>query len=341
MQVGWLCSYTPVEILTASGLRAVRLSGSAGEDARASALLPSALCPFLKSCLAGALDGNGALLAGTVVAVCCDGLRRLADIWSRYAPGFTLALDVPRRQDEVAVAYFRGRLLALADSLAAATGRPLDGAALRSAIVAHNESRRLLGELDLLRRRDIGLPAGAMLTAVQRWQQEPPAVFQAWLADYLAHLRAERPRPRGTPLVISGNVLTPEDGRVLALVEEAGGRVVGDDLCSGLRGLPEQISLEGDPYLALARAYLQRTPCARMNDGSRRREEVVRLCRETGARGVIYLSQKFCDSFLYDFGALRDELEKAGIRALLLELDGGAAIPGQIRTRIEAFLEVL
>ena len=339
-RVGWLCSYTPVEVITAVGLTPVRLLGSADKEAAARGFLPVALCPYLKSALGTALMGEEPL-DGIVVAACCDGLRRLADVWARYVPGFVYTLDVPRRRDEAAIAYFRGRLVALAQRLGERYGVPVSEEALGSAIAAYNQTRRLLAVLDDLRARGIGLPAGEMQGVWERASREALATFQPGLEELLARLQGAGDRPSAVPVVVSGNVLAPDDKRALSLIEELGGRVVGDDLCSGTRWLAGEVDLGPDPYLALARRYLERVPCARMLDAAERYEELVRLCRRTGARGVIYLSQKFCDTFLYDFGPLRERLQGEGIRTLLLELDGTTATLGQSRTRVEAFLEVL
>ena len=93
--------------------------------------------------------------------------------------------------------------------------------------------------------------------------------------------------------------------------------------------------------MALARRYLERVPCPRMADIGERFDELAALCQSTGARGVVYLSQKYCDASLYDLAPLRERLEAVGVRTLHLELDAGTALAGQARTRLEAFLEVL
>ncbi len=325
----------------AAGVQPVRPRGGGGSEAEARSFLPAALCPYLKGCLGDALAGNPEGIEGVVMASCCDGMRRLADLWSRYLPGFAYVLDVPRHRDEAAAGYFRGRLVELARFLSDRYHRPIEAETLRAAILSLNETRRHLAALDGLRQRGLDLPAGEMLEQVERSIREPSAEISLELAEVVARGRDSRLPSAGVPLVVSGNLVTPDDRRLLDLVEKAGGRVVGDDLCNGMRGLAGEIEAGGDPFLALARGYLGRVPCARMAFSTERFEELLRLCRATGARGVLYLSQKFCDGSLYDFGPLRDRLRREGIPSLLLELDATATTLGQARTRVEAFLEAL
>lgn len=334
-QVGWLCSYTPVEVLSAAGLRPVRLPGSVGREAQAA--LPVALCPYLKGCLGAALDGAFGSLAGLVVVTGCDGLRRLADVWARYIPGFVHVLDVPRRRDTGAVAYLASQLAALAERLAAVTGHNVGEDALHAAIAERNGTRRLLAELDA-RRQELGLGAEEMLALVDSSAEEVPAVCNPRLAARLAERRGG---VAGVPIVLSGNIMARGDRALLDVLEAAGVQVVGDDLCSGARGALGEVDEAGDPFVALARRYLERVPCPRMADAHERFDELRALCQSVGARGAIYLSQKYCDASLYDLAPLREHLEAAGVRTLHLELDAGTALPGQVRTRVEAFLEVL
>lgn len=340
-RVGWLCSYTPVEILTATGTLPVRLLGGANNEERARAFLPAALCPYLKACLGEALAADSPPLDGLVVATGCDGLRRLADVWNSYLPGFVYVLDVPRHRSAGAVSYFRSCLLDLAHFLSERYRRPITENALREAIAQRNRTRRLLVALDGLQQEGRALSAGQMLAIVDRSTREPPATFNPWLADRLARLQDEGHATPGIPIVVSGNVLASGDRHILDLVEDVGGRVVGAYLCTGMRGVAGEVAGDGDPFLGLARRYLERVSCPRMADPTDRFGDLIRICRDRGARGVLYLSQKFCDGSLYDFALLRDRLSREDIPVLLLEMDAGAAATGQARTRIEAFLELL
>jgi benzoyl-CoA reductase/2-hydroxyglutaryl-CoA dehydratase subunit BcrC/BadD/HgdB len=91
----------------------------------------------------------------------------------------------------------------------------------------------------------------------------------------------------------------------------------------------------------LARRYIQRIPCARMRPYTGRFNHLVNLAGAFKADGVIYEKIKFCDLYGDDYPMFKAGLEEHGIPHLELEREYGAGSMGQIRTRIEAFLEML
>jgi len=143
--------------------------------------------------------------------------------------------------------------------------------------------------------------------------------------------------------MLTGNLLNP--GGLVASLDRAGAGVVWMDLCNGDRALASSTVPDGDDldglFASLARKYLDRPPCARMNDAARRYDTLAETARAAGARGVIYASLKFCDAYIYDFPRVRERLEREGIPVLRLESDYADGHTGQLLTRAEAFLEML
>ena len=69
-------------------------------------------------------------------------------------------------------------------------------------------------------------------------------------------------------------------------------------------------------------------------------EHLLGLVRQRGARGVIFFLKKFCEPHAWDYPPLAAALKKAGIPHLLVETEATVGA-GIVRTRIEAFLEML
>ncbi|MHB8278658.1 MAG: 2-hydroxyacyl-CoA dehydratase [Candidatus Humimicrobiaceae bacterium] len=55
----------------------------------------------------------------------------------------------------------------------------------------------------------------------------------------------------------------------------------------------------------------------------------------------MFTSLKFCDNTLYFYPELKKELVKLNIPSLYLDIEYGKSSYGQLRTRIEAFYEML
>jgi benzoyl-CoA reductase/2-hydroxyglutaryl-CoA dehydratase subunit BcrC/BadD/HgdB len=145
------------------------------------------------------------------------------------------------------------------------------------------------------------------------------------------------------PILLTGNLLNPSG--LLRCLDQAGAAVTWVDLCNGDRAFSLPAAAEGDDLErlldGLARAYLERRPCARMSDADHRYQLLVEKARETGARGMVYASLKFCDPYLYDFPRVQHTCEREGIPLLRLESDYADGHVGQVLTRVEAFLEMI
>ena len=74
-------------------------------------------------------------------------------------------------------------------------------------------------------------------------------------------------RPPEKRLILSGGVCNHPD--IYTIVEEAGGAVVGDDLCTGARCVQRPHRREGRPIAAIAARYRERVVCPAKHRGSR------------------------------------------------------------------------
>lgn len=340
--VGYLCSYVPEEIIHAAGFAPVRIVPAAGPSPRADAHLQSYTCSLAKGCLERTLTGELSFLDGVAFAHTCDTMQCLADVWreAEQAAGkprwVGWAVQPVNLTSPRAPAYLVAELRRFAASLGAIGGAPVSDESLRASISLYNANRRLLA----------GLNAGhAMAPAAARWavtnaaQFMPPDEFARLGPDAGAALRDDPRLSHATPLVLSGATL--DDPNLLTLIEEVGGRVAADDLCNGERYYDTPVAENGDPWVALAGRYLHRTPCPCKHVGlNARQDHLLSLVRQHGARGVIFLLKKFCEPHAWDYPPLAAALEKTGVPHLLVETEASTPL-GMVRTRIEAFLEML
>ncbi|MEW6554476.1 MAG: 2-hydroxyacyl-CoA dehydratase family protein [Actinomycetota bacterium] len=326
--VAWFCTYTPLEILDAAGLVPVRRYGDAGSLESADTLLHTAICPYVRACLAEGIQGEGPHQA--VFVNSCDGMRRLYDAWrDRFPDDLVYLVDLPRNTGDGAERLLAEEFRHLARALGEMTGHEVTAVDLREAALAREERR-----LSYLRACE-GLCGEKRLRLAMAFHSRlytdmPPCGEPAGTAG-------------GVPVLLSGNLLNPAG--LVASLDRAGARVVWIDLCNGDRSfatptLPRGESLD-ELLGSLARAYLDRHPCARMADAERRYRTLEETVAAVGAKGVVYASLKFCDAYLYDFPRVQERLERAGIPVLRLESDYADGHVGQMLTRVEAFLEML
>ena len=133
-----------------------------------------------------------------------------------------------------------------------------------------HSTRALRGKvLDLYRRRydgTLSLSAADFATVIHAGFVTSPEEYLSKLTELLAtEEQAEPGSPVNTRIVVSGSLI--EHPRILEVVEEAGGRVVADDLCTGLRTFVPREGEGGTPMERLVDRYVNRYPCPRQGEG--------------------------------------------------------------------------
>jgi benzoyl-CoA reductase/2-hydroxyglutaryl-CoA dehydratase subunit BcrC/BadD/HgdB len=340
--LGYFCTYTPVEMLHAAGFVPVRILGGGRAIERAAALTPTFICPYLRQALERALRGEYGFLAGVVQGYTCDVACGLLNVWELNVPGEVYhAVPLPYADSPEARTFLRAALGELAEKLNGIGGRLTDETLADSLDLYEAIRKRAL---ELYERRFEGrlpLSAAELLTVVQAGLVTPPEDFLPMLEDLAASLE-EAPgeqEGKGVPVLVSGSVI--EEPRVLEILEASGGRVVGDDLCTGWRGFSPPGGRGEDPVDRLMDRHFARFPCPSRMKAQDRAPILVRLVKRSGARGVVFFLQKFCTPHLADLPVVLEVLQAERVRGLVVEMEETGFNEGQLRTRFEAFLEML
>ena len=118
--------------------------------------------------------------------------------------------------------------------------------------------------------------------------------------------------------MVTGSVMNnPEFVRS---VEELGGLVVTDELCTSTRYWSDPVVLDGrSPLEAISRRYLNNFPCARMVPSDERFDRILQLTRDYKVDGVISQIIRYCVPYAHDLPLLTDRLKKAGVQIGLEE----------------------
>jgi benzoyl-CoA reductase subunit C len=342
--VGYFCHYVPTEIILAAGALPLRLRGAGSEDSSlGDAYMSNRVCTYVRHVMSLALDGKYDFLDGVVCSNTCDHVRRSADLFAKKTSiPFQGFLSVPRSPHESLYPYYRDELRAVFTGMASAFGTVASDDALRGAIRVVNATRRRLMTLNRVRLVDKPKLSGAESLAVHiAAQVTPPEVFGA-IVDRLVAALETRPgldssRAR---LVLVGAEL--DEPAYVRAIESQGALVVADRLCFGARSVLDPIDEDAaDPLDAIGRAYFFRPSCARMiGDFPNRWFAIERIVKEARADGVVFERLLFCDPWgadLHNITARASESEAFPVLALSREC--GIVPVGQVRTRIQAFVE--
>ena len=337
---GYLNTHVPPEVLHAAGFTPLHIFGRRRAPQQAETKLPAFTCWLVRSALDAALSGDLDFLAGMAFAHTCDSVQALADIWRLARPSMpVLTLGTPLNLGATGAREFLiAALERFRDQVAALAGRPVTDDDLQASISLHNDIRRLIARLYVLSER---LPSPALLAALRAGHLTPPDIYRNLLADLVDTLE-EKPSPASADaprLIVIGAHL--DDTSLYEAIVEAGGRVIDDLLDLGHIHYSELAAEEGDPLAALADRYLAQVPVAAKTHPRRRRDDaLLNLIHARAADGVLFAPQKFCEPHGFDYVTMKDALDRAGVPHLLLELEQ-SQVSGQIRTRLQAFIEML
>jgi benzoyl-CoA reductase/2-hydroxyglutaryl-CoA dehydratase subunit BcrC/BadD/HgdB len=128
------------------------------------------------------------------------------------------------------------------------------------------------------------------------------------------------------------------------LLETAGAVVVCEESCIGTRFfsdlVPENESGVEDQLQAIAKRYMQ-IHCACFTPNDERLDDIVRLVREYQVDGVVHYNLQFCHTYANEAVKVERALAEANIPLLRIESDYSEEDAGQLRSRIDAFLEII
>jgi benzoyl-CoA reductase/2-hydroxyglutaryl-CoA dehydratase subunit BcrC/BadD/HgdB len=99
---------------------------------------------------------------------------------------------------------------------------------------------------------------------------------------------------------------------------------------------------DADPLESLTHRYFKSFLCPCKHKGAHAHiEALLDEVQKSEAVGVIFLLYKYCETHYFDYPDLKQALESKGIPTLLLEVEDPSYSIGQLKTRIQAFIEML
>jgi len=354
--IGWLCTYTPEELIIASGFTPIRIMGSKNIY-KSESYFPINYCPYIKAVWEYILTNNKKLRS-IIFTNSCDGMRRLYDVCRKYSPEIpSYMLDVPRINTKDSLDYYACNLKKLINFLEKIKGEKINSSSIEKAAEFVNSKRKLLKEFTSIYMRlpDL-INASTYYSIMELSMTSKPNTFVEDLNKYINSIKEiaiqkkflKSVKPNNTPkIMIIGNFINEEKlWDMLSLLDL---RLAADDSCTSSRYFEGFVEMNHNSapnsnlfiLKAIASRYINKPKCARMSDLGAKLDEIENNISSNSIDGVIFISLKFCDNTLYFFPLLKQKLAKLKVPTLFLELEYNNFSGGQIKTRIQAFLEML
>lgn len=346
--IGYFPVYSPLELYHAAGYLPVAVHGGGNqiEITAADSRFGSFICSIVKSTMELGMKGHLDVLDGVVFHDICDSARNLAWLFERNFKNklFMEYFHLPQKPDgEAAAAFLGGEYKRIYTKLAGLRGRKPDLDALRKSIGLYNINRDLHRRLYKLRSaRPQDVPTAELSLLTRAGGVLPIEEHNKMLTDCLEDFEARNNKPRdGIRVLVEGSFCEQPPIELLELLDAVGCFAVDDDLLIGRRWFDTDIPVTGDPFAALAEAYMKSPvpSSVRHNPGVPRTEAMVARVRSNKAVAVLFIYAKFCEPGLFDYVLFKDVLEREGIPHLLIEFEEKMWIFDKARMELETFVE--
>lgn len=344
--IGYFCSYVPEEIITAAGALPFRITPDSNRTiSKADSHLQAYCCGMVRGALEEALTGELKFISGTVFPHTCDSIQRLSDIWRMNIDGaFHTDLLIPAKlNSQSSRDYLIKILLKFKQQIETLTGLEITAERLTAAARTHNTIRHQLARLYELRRRSPEVISSKDIFALLKAAMVMDRFEMAELLEELMFDLVKKDAPEDLSakrIVLSGGVCNLPD--LYSIISSNGAHVVWDDFCTGSRYFEGILAQDKDFFEAIADRYIQRSICPTKHTGiTGRGDHLKRIVKRTSAHGVIFLRLKFCDPHAFDYPYMQETLAAMNIPSIQIDIDPQQAFSEQIRTRCEAFIEML
>lgn len=352
--IGSTCSLIPEPLINLPGCFSVRLRAPrTGSMEMGTYYMTSIMCEACRAILERAIEGGYKFLDCMLTPDSCAQMNRCVENIEHLGlcgrEGFFVTYaDVPMKSDETALRhYVRQMRQYVLEPLEKHFSIDTSDRALQEAVALHNRISGLLTEIGDFRREEnpriTGYEFAVLCLATYCCPKEPLIpVLEETLTELRDRLPDQRPRHRAR-VVLAGSEI--DDPELIRMIEEAGALVVADRFCLGSFPGREEIRLrEGEDTLTgICRHYMEGGQCPRFMNTDKikeRHEYMDSLARRFHADGIIYQQIKFCDYWGYERAyASRVMREEYGYPVLSIDRPYAAGNAGQLRTRVQAFVE--
>lgn len=311
--IGFLCSYVPPEIVYSAGFEPLPLVFSSFYPEKTDEIYPKYFCPYIKNTNEFLLR-NDIHLEKIVITDGCDSSKRIYECWKELKISSDIHfLKIPFSRDNLAIRFFADELRKLYIDLLGYEDRER----LVKTIKFYNDLRDTLRNF---KDKDV---FSYLYFLMGKTFEEKEQKFEESFSPNLK-------------IYLLGSMIPLE---FFSYLKDMNIEISYLDSCFGDKNLEIIEEYNNDPYISLSFHYLMKVNCVRSFLQDDRVERIVNKSKEID--GVIVYSLKYCDPLLFQIGRFIKVLKEMRIPVLIIEDDYTMGNKEQIRTRLEAFMEMV
>ncbi|MBW1962482.1 MAG: 2-hydroxyacyl-CoA dehydratase [Deltaproteobacteria bacterium] len=352
--IGSFCVFVPEEIVRAAGATLVGLcTGAEFATDEVEKLLPRNTCSLIKSAFGFKLGKVCPYIESADMIVgenTCDGKKKSYEILNNLVPNLYV-MDLPQMKSDEGRALMKAEYLRFKEAVEKLTGITIDAARLKKGIEIVNNKRKAIHRLSSLRQADPAPISGLdALLANQVFFYDNPVRFTDSVNKICDELeqRIEKKEgvfPKETPrILLSGCPMAVPNWKLPWIIETSGAVIVGEESCVGERGTRNLTDDSASTVDELMEAVVDRhfkVDCAIFTPNPDRLNHIEEMVETYKADGVIHYGLQFCQPYLMESMPAEKALEAKNIPTLRIDTDYSMEDLGQLKTRVEAFVEML
>ncbi len=348
--LGTFCVFVPDEVILAAGAIGVGLCGGSQfwiEDGEK--VMPRNLCPLIKAFVGAKIGGTCPYVQSCDMLVgetTCDGKKKAWEILDEYVP--VHVMDLPQMKRTKDYNMWMDEIKTLIERVEELTGNKITVENLKKAIELCNRKRRALKRLYDFRKYTPSPISGLdSLLISQIAFYDDPERFTLKLEELCDELekRVKNLKDNGKKrLMITGTPMAIPNWKMHSIIEGLDAQIVVEETCTGTRYFENEVSIEGETVENLIKNLADRylninCACFTPNDG--RIDDILRYVDEYKVDGVVYYNLSFCHTYSVEYKRVEKVLKERNIPVIMIETDYSTEDSGQIKTRVEAFLEMI
>ena len=341
---GLFCSFVPIELVLASDSIPVGLCG--GKDTTIPAAeedLPRNICPLIKSSYGFKKTKSCPYFEAADIVIgetTCDAKKKMFEIMEKMVPMHIMQL--PHFNDEKSLNLWIDEVENFKKLVEEVSGNKITEENLKESIDKVNRMRELFYQLYDLRSNDPVPIKGSDCLKLFQFAYLLDINTTIEVLEELIEEVKERVEKKegytGKRILISGCPMVAGNTKIVDLIEECGGVVVGEESCTGTRQFANYV--EGYTVEDIAKRYFK-IPCALKVKNKDRIDMIKKLVKDLNVDGVVYYTLQYCHTFNVEGVIIEEELKKEGIPVIRIETDYSESDKEQLKTRLEAFIEMI
>lgn len=348
--VGTFCTYTPRELIYAADAMSVSLCSTSDETVPdAEKVLPKNLCPLVKSSYGFAITDKCPYMYFSDMIIgetTCDAKKKMYELLGEIKD--THVMQLPHSKNNFSMALWKNELVELVKKLEEKFDVKITEDKIKDAIKLCNEERKAIKEfLNLAKLNPSPIKGADMHEALHSsnfkfdrnlYINEIKSLTNSLKEKYDS---GETPFKKGAPrILITGCPTGGLVDKIVKQLEEAGSSVVCFENCVGTKNFEMLVDENKEPIDAIAERYLN-IPCSIMTPNDDRMNRIKEYIKDYSVDGVVDVTLTACHTYAIETEKVRRTVEGCGKSYLAIETNYSNSDSGQLKTRLEAFVEML